>query len=244
MKRTWMLKLVMILIVVLTACSGKGSTPTSTNTTNSGTTNSGSSYVMPKIADTPTPIATIDSNQTSWSPIFIVTSQNPKAVTVNETGGELNFQLGAKDSYVYKFRQGYSKADVAIDALALNTGTVPMSVILTCRTASDYSKWYEFRVSLAGQYYIYYYDNSLKDKGQNPYVTLKSGSTGALFPIKANDIKATCKSTSLLLNVNGQDVTSVSDNRLTGEGTIGIGAASSYNVPVALTFQSLNITQP
>jgi len=129
-------------------------------------------------------VATLDSNQTSWSPIFIVTSQNPKAVAVNEKGGELEFQLGAKDSYAYKFRKGYSKADVVVDALALNTGTVPMSVVLTCRTASDYSKWYEFRVSLSGQYYIYYYDNSLKDKGQNPYITLKSGTTDAMFQSK------------------------------------------------------------
>lgn len=95
MKRTWMLTLVVVLIAAMTACSSKSSTPTSTN--NSGVTNSGSNYVMPKTADTPTPAATLDSNQKSWSPIFIVTSQNPKSVAVTENGGELDFQLGAKD---------------------------------------------------------------------------------------------------------------------------------------------------
>ncbi|MDR3577160.1 MAG: hypothetical protein P4L50_25140 [Anaerolineaceae bacterium] len=243
MKQTWKLTLVIILVAAITACSAK-STPVSTNNTNAGTTNSGSSYVMPKSADTPTPVATLDSNAKSWSPIFIVTSQNPKMVSVNENGGEVDFKLDAKDSYAYKFRTGYSKADVVVDALALNDGSVPMAVVLTCRTAADYSKWYEFRVSLAGQYYIFYYDNSLKDKGQNPYVTLKSGTTDAMFPIKANDIKATCQGTTLALNINGQDVTSISDNKLSAEGTVGIGAASSYNVPVAINFQSLNITQP
>ncbi len=243
MKRTWMLTMVVILIVAITACSAKA-TPVATNNTNAGTTNSGSNYVMPKSAATPTPVATIDSNQKSWSPIFIVTSQNPKSVAVTENGGELDFSLGAKDSYAYKFRTGYSKADVIVDALALNAGKVPMGVSLTCRTAADYSKWYEFRVSLSGQYYIYYYDNGLKDKGQNPYVTLKQGTTDAMFPIKANDIKVTCQGTSLALNINGQDITSISDNRLSTEGTIGIGAASSYNVPVAINFQSLNVTTP
>jgi len=250
MKRTWTITLVVILFAAMTACSGKSSTNSSPNSSttssssNSGVTNSGSSYVMPKVADTPTPAATIDSNQNSWSPIFIVSSPDPKSIAVTGAGGELNFTLGAKDSYAYKFRTGYSKADVVIDALALNTGTVPLGIALTCRTASDYSKWYEFRVSLAGQYNIYYYDNSLKDKGQNPYVLLKQGSTDAMFPVKANDIKATCQGSSLSLNINGQDVTSVTDNKLTGEGTVGVGATSSYNVPVAINFQSLNITQP
>jgi len=244
MKRSWMLTtMVLILTAAITACSAK-STPTSTNNTNAGTTNNGNSYVMPKSADTPTPVATLDTNTKSWSPIFIVTSQNPKTVAVNENGGELDFTLGGKDSYAYKFRTGYSKADVIVDAIALNAGKVPMGVLLTCRTASDYSKWYEFRVGLAGQYNIYYYDNALKDKGKNPYVSLKQGTTDAMLPIKANDIKATCKGTSLSLNINGQDIASISDNKLSGEGTVGIGATSSYNVPVAINFQSLNVTTP
>jgi hypothetical protein len=243
MKRTWMITSVVILIIAITACSAKA-TPVATNNTNAGTTNNGSSYIMPKTADTPTPAATLDSNTKSWSPIFIVTSQNPKTVSVTDNAGQLNFELGGKDSYAYKFRTGYSKADVVIDALTLNTGKVPMGVALTCRTAADYSKWYEFRVSLAGQYYIYFYNNALKDTGKNPYVLLKQGTSDAMFPIKANDIKATCQGTTLALNINGQDVASISDNNLSGEGTVGVGATSSYNVPVAITFQSLNITTP
>jgi hypothetical protein len=89
MKRTLMIILVVILIAAMTACSGKSST-TGTGNSSSGGNNSSSGYIQPKTADTPTPAATIDSNQKSWSPIFIVTSPNPKSVKVLEQGGELD----------------------------------------------------------------------------------------------------------------------------------------------------------
>jgi hypothetical protein len=192
----------------------------------------------------PKTVENFDSGEKNWSEPFIVASQNPKAINIFVGKDVLKFELGAPETYVYKFRDAFKKADVVIETVAQNKGKTPVGMSLVCRAKEDMSEWIEFRVEQSGHYLLYFYNSALKLKEKNPYVSIKEGQSDAMYPIVPNTLKATCQGTTFSLAINGQDVMSIQDNSLADTGLVGIGVASSYNTPANIDFTKVVLSAP
>ncbi len=218
-----------------------------------------SELVTPTVAPTQTPVPEEKSVKSlyddflttdeGWSDAFAVTTTAlPGAMlsSIKTQSGELSFDLQDKETYLYTFYKNPSTADVVIEAKMRGAGNQENAMALVCRAKNDQSAWYEFRVDSQNVYYIYRYDESLKEAGDNPYIQLERGGLrkDIYSPSEYNTIKATCKGNQLSLEVNGNSVTTVTDGTLTDAGLVGMGAMSFNILPSTIKVDYFSYGQP
>jgi hypothetical protein len=182
-----------------------------------------------------------------WTePMWLTTQAMPgkEHTKISYEDGWLKFEFFDKETYIYQFNQRPTDANVLVEARMQAGGQMQNGVALVCRAATDYSAWYEFRVSSSGDYAIYRYDKSLKDDDKNPYVLLKKGVSEAIKPMKENVMRVMCKDTTLSLEMNGKPVVTVQNSDLKEGGLVGLGAMSADVMPVVVRFDYFSVTTP
>jgi len=184
-----------------------------------------------------------------WSEPFAVTTKalSGKGLSkVSIKDGWLSFDILDEETYMYQLYQNPVEADVVLETKYQPGGNHTVNgIALVCRATEDFSKWYEFRVSSSNRYSIFLYDKSRKEKDDlNPYVELAGGVSGAISPAKENVFRAMCNGTTLVLEVNGEQVASVQDGELQEEGLVGVGAMSSNLTPTFVKFDYLGVSKP
>lgn len=182
-----------------------------------------------------------------WSePVTLTTQALPgkEKSRISYEDGKMIFGLYDFETYVYQFNRRPADANVLLELKYQSGGANENGIALVCRAKTDMSAWYEFRVSSTGQYAIYYYDAALKDEYKNPYTDMAKGVSDALRPTRDNVIRAMCKDSSLVLEVNGEMVKTVQDSRLTEGGMVGIGAMSYNNMPVNIMMDYFGLSKP
>ncbi|KPL71370.1 hypothetical protein ADN00_16830 [Ornatilinea apprima] len=209
----------------------------------------------------PTPVVVIEDKSTvkeaydpfdaatdDWSlPFFVTTKALPgrEKSAVELKNGNMTFSLMDEETYLYEFYESMTPEDVLVETKYQAGGNHTVNgVALICRAASDLSAWYEFRLGSDTKYSIFRYDVSRRDEGKNPYILLAKGGSQAISPSKENIVRILCKGSDLVLEVNGQQVSSVQDGTLTGEGLVGVGAMSYNLTPTYMMFDYFSYTQP
>jgi hypothetical protein len=215
--------------------------------------------ITPTAMPTNTPVANTSTQSSiyddftvldpDWKEDYVVTTQAlPGAIKSKSSinAGKMVFEFNDTETYLYRFYLNPAKADVVIEASVQGAGQQMNGMALTCRVADDLTSWYEFRVNGLSQYFIYRFDQSLKDGGKNPYVLLEQGSLRKDYfkPTSENILRATCQGVELSLESNGNLVTKVSDGTLTESGMVGMGAMSSSLLPVSIRFDYFSYAQP
>jgi hypothetical protein len=154
------------------------------------------------------------------------------------------FGLYDYETYVYQFNQRPSSANVLLELKYQAGGAHENGIALICRAKPDQSEWYEFRISSTGQYAIYFYQAALRDEYKNPYIELAKGVSDAIRPTRDNVMRVMCKDTALVLEVNGEEIKTVQDSKLTEGGLVGIAAMSYNNLPVNIMMDYFGLSKP
>ena len=184
-----------------------------------------------------------------WSEPFAVTTQalpGKELSKVSIKDGWLSFDILDEETYMYQLYTNPTSPDVILETKYQPGGNHTVNgIALICRATEDFSKWYEFRVSSSNRYSIFLYDKSRKEmKDLNPYVELAGGVSSAISPAKENVFRAMCNGTTLVLEMNGEQVVSVQDGELQDEGLVGVGAMSSNLTPTFVKFDYLGVSKP
>jgi len=253
MKRAFLFPLIVLVLVSL-ACSVGGRKATETpEAAAPESTQEGAKEAQVEVTSTPQPAKsfedTFDEMKDAWSDSLLVTTQGAGGKTesaVKLLDGKMVFQFTDKETYLYKFVKQPMGADVVIESSYQAFSQIYNGIAFVCRAKSDYSAWYEFRLSSVAKFAIYRFDQALKDEYKNPYIELASGSADAtkLYPTKPNVVKATCKGSTLSLEVNGNSLTSVQDDALQEDGLVGLGAMSQNNLPMSIRFDYIKVSSP
>ncbi len=183
-----------------------------------------------------------------WSEDYWVTTQAAQYREITKPSmvidGVLSFNIQDKESYIYKFHNNDAGQDVTLETKFLNKGHPNNGVALVCRVASDYSSWYEARVSPQGKWAIYRYDKARKEfEGKNPYIPLKEGVMRPKLasPMKPNTVNFSCIDTKLTLSFNGEEVYVSNNNELMQTGLVGLGVMSYDLMPVQVEFEYFDL---
>ena len=182
-----------------------------------------------------------------WSaPVFLTSQAQPGKgqSKIAYEDGKLKFGLYDLETYVYQFNQRPAAADVLLELKYQAGGAHQNGIALVCRAAADQTAWYEFRVSSTAQYAIYRYDAALRDDYKNPYIELAKGVSDAIYPTRDNVMRAMCKGTTLMLEVNSKEIVTVQDGTLTEGGMVGVGAMSYDTMPVNIMMDYFGLSKP
>lgn len=255
MKRKLLFPL-LILIIILSACgafpgsndSGEAVMPTS-EVSGVGEGPTAEPTEVPKrevVDELLDEFSTLDMD---WSEPFMVTTKALPGKELSKASiqnGWLSFEILDEETYMYQLYQNPTPADVVLETKYQPGGNHTVNgIALVCRAAADMSKWYEFRVSSSNRYSIFLYDKSRKEKNDlNPYVELAGGVSSAISPAKENIFRAMCNGTTLVLEVNGEQIASVQDGELQEEGLVGVGAMSSNLTPTFVKFDYFDVKKP
>ncbi len=202
------------------------------------------------VPDTPTPapspyyVEEFDNPLAGW--LDFMTSGDQRMVVSGIEGGRLVVQLLQMDEklpWYYLIRDGFSYADVHVEAVVINKGNNANGVSLICR----YSEigWYEFVISNSGLYSIYAVDNAgILNQGYN---LIADGSSNAIKsgPDAVNTYTVNCQGDKLELTINGRQARLLNERNFKfAEGQIGVAVSSPQKLPVKVEFESVKVSQP
>jgi hypothetical protein len=152
--------------------------------------------------------------------------------------GFLVFDL-SKWLNVYAMYEPYTYSNVRIDARVENRGTNNNNINLICRYSEE--GWYEVSIANNGLYWLWAFDAV---KGS--YAKLADGGSNKIKAGKeVNEYTFICNDRNLIVQINGHDTTSFTDNQYVfREGQIGVGASSFRDLPVKVEYDWVKISQP
>lgn len=160
--------------------------------------------------------------------------------TVTAEQDYLKYTLNDPETYLYTFYQKEMPADVSMETSYLDVDTQSSEASVVCRADPSMSKFYEFRIvhfEKAGV--IYYFEKSLY---YDQYKRLAYAKLPVeLFKDKENRLEGRCQGNTLTLSLNGQQVVSVQDSKITTGGLVGLGGMSHKKVPMTISFSYLNV---
>lgn len=161
---------------------------------------------------------------------------------VSVNADTLKYDFADPETYLYTFYQKEMPADVTVETTYNMDTTQSSEASVVCRVdPTSRNKWYEFRViHFERAAVIYYFER--KDVYQNPYTRLAYAKLSVeLFRDQPNRIEGRCQGNKLTISVNGQEITSVEDTRLTSGGLVGMGGVSHSKVPMSISYLNLNV---
>jgi len=246
---------VVLLLIVSLACSF-GSTPTSAPEqppvndapTAEVPTEQPQQPTEPPVATEP-PVSTeaqdfyteeFDGDISNWT---YFTSKND--VKADDSGVEPVAENGylvldlSKNLNVYVMYDPYTYSNVRVDARVENRGTNNNNINLVCRYSDE--GWYEVAIANNGLYWLYAYDGV---KGS--YAQLANGGSNKIKAGKeVNEYTFICNDRNLIIQINGFDTRTYTDNQFVfRDGQIGVGASSFDDVPVKVEFDWVKISEP
>jgi hypothetical protein len=137
-----------------------------------------------------------ENDLNSWEPILKGTGRADK-ITISSANDGLIFNLNDADLGAYYFYKPNIYENVTIRWKAENLGKNTFNVGVVCRRSGN--KWYEFRITGEGLWYLYKYDGR--------YLTLDSGGAMAIKPgINTNEYEMLCVGNQISLRINDETV--------------------------------------
>lgn len=237
-----------LVMLISLACSLFSSTPTAAPTSNPPTQSQPQSQpsepAVPAVTETSTAqdffTEEFEGSIDNWS--YFVTKNKSNAdesnVAPTADGGYLKFDL-KKNLNVYALYDPYTYDNVRIDIRAENRGTNNNNINMICRYSD--AGWYEISIANNGLYWLYAFDGS-----KGTYAKLADGGSNKIKSGKeVNDYTFICNEHNLVLYINNFETRTYTDNQYAfRDGQVGIGASSFNDVPVAVDFDWVKISQP
>ncbi len=178
-----------------------------------------------------------------WSESFDAARVSVKHnYTITGENDYLKFSFSDPETYLYTFNNNVLPADIAMETSYLNIDTQSSEASVLCRVdQATRSRWYEFRIvhfEKAGV--IYYFER--KEVYGDQYTKLSYVKLPVeLYKDRENRLEGRCQGNTLSLILNGQEVTSVQDNKIQTGGLVGLGGISHKKVPMTISFNYLNV---
>jgi hypothetical protein len=178
--------------------------------------------------------------------ILTVTGSNdadPDKVTVEAEDGMLVWDFDSEYVYYYLFYNAFNYEDVRLDVRADNRGRNNNSISLICRYDPDVG-WYEFNIANSGVYDILY--GEVTSNGDISYNTIANGGSLAIKQgMEVNEYGITCEDNELTLFINGDEVTSIKENRYgLRSGQVGVSVSSFNVLPILIEMDYIQISEP
>lgn len=180
-----------------------------------------------------------------WS-VFTITDPNASdldKVTVEADNGSLVWNFDSEYVYYYLFYNAFEYEDVKVEARADNRGKNNNSVSLICRYDEEVG-WYEFNIANNGLYDILFAE--VLDNGKIRWNRVANGGSNAINQGKeVNEYSITCQDEELTLNINGDEVISIKDQKYgLRSGQAGISVSSFNVLPILIEMDWLRISEP
>ena len=180
-----------------------------------------------------------------WS-VFTITDPNVsdlEKVTVEADNGNLVWNFDSEYVYYYLFYNAFEYEDVRVEARADNRGRNNNSVSLICRYDENIG-WYEFNIANNGLYDILYAE--VLDNGKIRWNRVANGGSNAINQGKdVNEYSATCQGEELTLEINGDEVMSIKEQRYgLRSGQAGISVSSFNVLPILIEMDWIRISEP
>jgi hypothetical protein len=168
---------------------------------------------------------------------------DPDKVTVEADGGNLVWDFDSEYLYYYLFYNAFDYEDVRLDVRAENRGRNNNSISLICRYDPDMG-WYEFNIANSGVYDILY--GEVKSNGDIAYSTIANGGSLAIKQgMEVNEYGIKCEGSELSLYINGDEVTSIKENRYgLRSGQVGVSVSSFNVLPILIEMDWIKISEP
>lgn len=170
-----------------------------------------------------------------------IVNSSAGSLSMRTAGGLLVFDLQTQDISTYATYIPFTYADVRFDIKAGNRGTNNNKISLICRKSD--AGWYQFDIASNGLYEIFF----AKLVGNEvEYARIAEGGSGKIKTGRAeNEYGIICLGNSLILNINGTEVSRLEDKKyLLPEGQVGISVSSLKDTPVIVDLYWANISQP
>jgi hypothetical protein len=144
-----------------------------------------------------------------------------------------------KNLNVYVMYDPYTYTNVRVDARVENRGTNNNNINLVCRSSKE--GWYEVAIANNGLYWMLAYDGV-----KGAYAQLANGGSNKIKAGKeVNEYTLICNDRNIILQINGFDTKSYTDNQYVfRDGQIGIGASSFNDIPVKVEYDWVKISEP
>ena len=164
-------------------------------------------------------------------------------MTVEAQDGKLVWNFDSEYVYYYLFYDAFQYEDVKVDVSADNRGRNNNNISLICRYDPDVG-WYEFNIANNGLYDIYYAE--VTSSGEISYSRITNGGSNAIKQGKeVNEYSISCKGEELSLVINGDEVTSISENNYgLRDGQVGVSVSSFNVLPILIEMDWIEISEP
>lgn len=168
---------------------------------------------------------------------------DPDKVTVEANDGKLVWDFESKYLYYYLFYNAFDYENVRLDVRADNRGRNNNSISLICRYNPDVG-WYEFNIANSGVYDILY--GEVKSNGDIAYSTIANGGSLAIKQgMEVNEYGIVCDDNQLTLYINGDEATSIKENRYgLRSGQVGVSVSSFNVLPILIEMDWIQISEP
>jgi hypothetical protein len=180
-----------------------------------------------------------------WSILTVTGSDDsdPDKVTVEAQDGKLIWDFDSEYVYYYLFYDAFTYEDVKIDVRADNRGRNNNNISLICRYDPEVG-WYEFNIANNGLYDIYYAE--VTSSGEISYARITNGGSNAIKQGKeVNEYSISCNGEELTLVINGDEVTSISENNYgLRDGQVGVSVSSFNVLPILIEMDWIEISEP
>ena len=171
------------------------------------------------------------------------TDADPDKVTVEAENGNLVWNFDSEYVYYYMFYNAFDYEDVRLDVNADNRGRNNNSISLICRYDSEVG-WYEFNIANSGVYDILYAE--VKSNGDIGYNTIANGGSLAIKQgQEVNEYGIVCQDNELTLFINGDEATSIAENKYgLRSGQIGVSVSSFNVLPILIEMDWIKVSEP
>ena len=246
-----MKKLILGLLLFITACQSATPAPVAATLAPTGTP---SPSPIPA-TDTPSPTATPEPTATPF-PMFFTDEFDsfPAAWTMLQAGNEatpniavensrLLIQMDAPYTWVYSLYGQQEYGDVRIDTRFVNSALTPASAGLICRY-SETDGWLEYNVTSDGTYNLLY--GEWLSRGVAKYLPIVDGSSNAI-PQSGMELQIglICRGTTATLLINDTVIRNADVSRFElATGQVGLAASSYENTPVIVSFDWFKVSEP
>jgi hypothetical protein len=187
-----------------------------------------------------------DSPLSSDWTTFTVTGSNssdPDKVTVEAGDGNLSWDFDSEQVYYYLFYNAFEYEDVTVEVIADNRGRNNNSVSLVCRYDPD-EGWYEFNIANNGLYDILYAE--IDNNGDIGYNLITNGGSNSIKTGKdVNEYSITCDGDKLTLEINGDEVNSITERTYAlRSGQVGVSVSSFDVLPIQIEMDWFKVSEP
>ena len=182
-----------------------------------------------------------DSAPVHWSTL-VASGDASRIETLNENG-KLTFELYSSNAWLYAVYGAHEYETVHIEASIESGGSNTNYMGLICNY-TEQDGWFEFNISSDGSYTLLY--GQWLGEGVASYVPIADGSSEYLnLGNTTNEMGLDCLGDTLKLYINGKLFRNIDVSRFELDGgKVGLAVASFQEVPVALSFNWVKVSEP